>query len=121
TFVVAEVQVQVADKTVNTLVYNSEFMPPLLRVRPGDTIYLDLLNESAEPTNEHYHGLNVSPRVNPDGTVSDNILISIESGTQASYRIEIPETHSPGLYWYHARLHGLAEHQVMGGLSGGLI
>nr|MBO2515352.1 copper oxidase [Gammaproteobacteria bacterium] len=121
TFVVAEVQVQVADKTVNTLVYNSEFMPPLLRVRPGDTIYLDLLNESAEPTNEHYHGLNVSPRVNPDGTVSDNILISIESGTQASYRIEIPETHNPGLYWYHAHLHGLAEHQVMGGLSGGLI
>src|SRR5690606_22927119 len=85
------------------------------------TIYLDLLNESAEPTNEHYHGLNVSPRVNPDGTVSDNILISIESGTLASYRIQIPETHNPGLYWYHAHLHGFAEHQVMGGLSGGLI
>ncbi|HEX6996585.1 MAG TPA: multicopper oxidase family protein [Gammaproteobacteria bacterium] len=116
-----EALVQVAGKTVNTLVYDGEFMPPLLRVRPGDTIYLDLVNETAEPTNEHYHGLNVSPRVNADATISDNVLISIEPGTQASYRIQIPETHNPGLYWYHAHLHGLAEHQVMGGLSGGLI
>src|SRR5690606_24749765 len=121
TFVVGEVLVRVADKSVYTLVYNGEFMPPLLRVRPADTIYLDLLNETTEPTNEHYHGMNVSPRVNADGTVSDNVLISVESGAQASYRIHVPETHNPGLYWYHAHLHGLAEHQVMGGLSGGLI
>src|SRR5690606_32337890 len=121
TFVVGEVLVRVADKSVYTLVYNGEFMPPLLRVRPGDTIYLDLLNETTEPTNEHYHGMNVSPRVNADGTVSDNVLISVESGAQASYRIHVPETHNPGLYWYHAHLHGLAEHQVMGGLSAGLI
>lgn len=120
-FVVVEALVQVAGKTVSTLVYNGEFMPPLLRVRPGDTIYLELINETVEPTNEHYHGLNVSPRVNADATVSDNVLISIEPGTLASYRIHIPETHNPGLYWYHAHLHGLAEHQVMGGLSGGLI
>ncbi|HEX6999348.1 MAG TPA: multicopper oxidase family protein [Gammaproteobacteria bacterium] len=84
-------------------------------------MFLDLVNETAEPTNEHYHGLNVSPRVNADATLSDNVLISIEPGTQASYRIQIPEAHNPGLYWYHAHLHGLAEHQVMGGLSGGLI
>jgi FtsP/CotA-like multicopper oxidase with cupredoxin domain len=38
-----------------------------------------------------------------------------------NYKIQIPPFHQPGLYWYHAHLHTLAERQVMGGLSGGLI
>jgi len=121
TFTVSDATVQVAGRSFRTIAYNNTFMPPLLRVKPGDTIYLNLNNQTGEPTNEHYHGLNVSPRVNPDATVSDNILIQAEPGTQVNYKIEIPPWHRPGLYWYHAHLHGLAEHQVMGGLSGGLI
>jgi len=121
TLTAAETTVQVAGKSVRTIVYNGEYMPPLLRVSPGDTIYLNLVNQSDEPTNEHYHGLNVSPRINDDGTVSDDILISAEPGTQVNYKIEIPANHNPGLYWYHAHLHTLAEKQIMGGLSGGLI
>src|SRR5690606_17310470 len=73
------------------------------------------------PTNEHTHGLNVSPRINPDATVSDNVLIRVEPGTQVNYKISIPADHNPGLYWYHSHLHGISEAQVMGGLSGGLI
>jgi FtsP/CotA-like multicopper oxidase with cupredoxin domain len=121
TFTVAEHTVEVANRRVRTIVYNGEWMPPLLRVRPGDTIYLDLINQSGEPTNEHYHGLNVSPRINPDATVSDNVLIRVEPGTQVSYRVSVPADHNPGLYWYHSHLHGISESQVMGGLSGGLI
>ena len=121
TFTVSDTQVTVAGKSVRTTVYNGAYMPPLLRVKPGDTIYLNLNNQTSEPTNEHYHGLNVSPRINPDATVSDNILIQADPGTQVNYKIQIPATHNPGLYWYHAHLHGLAERQVMGGLSGGLI
>jgi FtsP/CotA-like multicopper oxidase with cupredoxin domain len=121
TFTVSDTQVTIAGKSVRTTVYNGTYMPPLLRVKPGDTIYLNLNNQTGEPTNEHYHGLNVSPRINPDATVSDNILIQADPGTQVNYKIQIPATHNPGLYWYHAHLHGLAEKQVMGGLSGGLI
>jgi len=121
TFTVADSTVQVAGKSLRTLAYNNVYMPPLLRVKPGDTIYLNLNNQTGEPTNEHYHGLNVSPRINPDATVSDNILVQADPGTQVNYKIQIPATHNPGLYWYHAHLHGEAEQQVMGGLSGGLI
>lgn len=121
TFTVSDTTVEVAGRSLRTVAYNDVFMPPLLRVRPGDTIYLNLNNQSADPTNEHYHGMNVSPRINPDGTVSDNILIQAEPGMQVNYRISIPPWHSPGLYWYHAHLHTQAERQVMGGLSGGLI
>lgn len=121
TLTAAEATVQVAGKSVRTIVYNGEYMPPLLRVKPGDTLYLNLDNQTGEPTNEHYHGLNVSPRINDDGTVSDDILISAEPGTQVNYKIEIPADHNSGLYWYHAHLHTLAERQIMGGLSGGLI
>ena len=121
TFTVSDTTVEVAGRSLRTLAYNDTFMPPLLRVRPGDTIYLNLINQTGEPTNEHYHGLNVSPRVNPDATISDNVLIQVEPGMQVNYRISIPSWHRPGLYWYHAHLHGQAERQVMGGLSGGLI
>lgn len=121
TFTVSDTTVQVAGRSLRTMAYNNVFMPPLLRVRPGDTIYLNLDNQSAEPTNEHYHGMNVSPRINPDGTVSDDVLIQAEPGMQVNYRVSIPPWHSPGLYWYHAHFHTQAERQVMGGLSGGLI
>ncbi len=121
TFTVADSTVQVAGKSLHTLAYNNVYMPPLLHVKPGDTIFLNLDNESGQPTNEHYHGLNVSPRINDDATVSDNILVQADPGTQVNYKIQIPADHNPGLYWYHAHLHGQAERQVMGGLSGGLI
>jgi len=54
--------VEVACGPHRTVAPNDVFLPSLLRVIPGDTIYLDLDNQSSEPTNEHYHGLDVLPR-----------------------------------------------------------
>ena len=118
---VATGPVQIAGQTVTTTVYNGMYIPPLLRLRPGDTLFLDIDNRSSEPTNWTPHGLNVSPRINSDGTVGDNVFVSIDPANRLSYRIAIPGTHNPGLYWYHTHLHILAQRQVMGGLSGGLI
>ena len=118
---VATGPVQIAGQTVTTTVYNGMYIPPLLRLRPGDTLFLDIDNRSSDPTNLHLHGLNVSPRINADGTVGDNVFVSIDPANRLSYRIAIPGTHNPGLYWYHTHLHLLAQRQVMGGLSGGLI
>jgi suppressor of ftsI len=121
TFTASGATVRVAGKYFHTIAYDNEFMPPLLRVKPGDTIFLNLNNQTGEPTNEHYHGLTVSPRINSDATVSDDVFIQADPGTQVNYKISIPSSHNPGLYSYHAHLHGHAERQVMGGLSGGLI
>ena len=121
TFTVASAQVRLADRTVTTAVYNGSYVPPVLRLRPGDTLFLDLVNRYSEQTNLHLHGLNVSPRINADATVGDNVFVSDDPGFTISYRIPIPATHNPGLYWYHTHLHEKAQRQVMGGLSGGIV
>lgn len=118
---VATGPVQVGGQTVTTTVYNGMYTPPVLRLRPGDTLFLDINNTSTDPTNLHLHGLNVSPRINSDATVGDNVFVSIDPANRLSYRVPIPGTHNPGLYWYHTHLHTLAQRQVMGGMSGGLI
>jgi suppressor of ftsI len=113
--------VMVAGQTVRTTVYNGSYVPPTLRIKPGESLYLELDNRSEETTNEHYHGLNVATGINGDATIADNIFVAVDPGAKASYRIDIPGTHAPGLYWYHAHHHGRAQRQVMGGLSGGLV
>lgn len=112
---------EVDGQAVTTTIYNGEYMPPVLRLKPGDTLALRLINNAAVATNQHYHGLNVSPRINPDATVSDNVFVHTEPGKTTDYRVTIPATHHPGLYWYHSHQHGSSEQQVMGGLSGGLV
>lgn len=121
TLTVAPATVQLAGQLVTTTVYNGSWIPPVLRLRPGEQLQLQLDNRSADPTNEHFHGLNVSPGINNDATVSDNIFVHVEPGNIVNYRIAIPPTHNPGLYWYHTHQHGMAQRQVMGGLSGGLV
>jgi FtsP/CotA-like multicopper oxidase with cupredoxin domain len=37
------------------------------------------------------------------------------------YRIQIPKSQPPGLYWYHPHVHGFSEQQILGGASGALI
>jgi len=119
---VAQSTVQVDGLPVTTTVYNGMYIPPVLRLRPGDTLRLKLTNLSSTATNEHYHGLDVSPRVDTvDGTVSDNVFVHIEPGQSLDYKVQIPASHHSGLYWYHSHMHGNSEAQVMGGLSGGLV
>ena len=69
-------------------------------------------------TNVHYHGMNVPPICRQD----DVINTVIQPGTLGyKYKIPIPATQAPGLYWYHPHIHGFAEFQVNGGAAGALI
>ena len=120
---------------------------PTLRVNPGDQLVLDILNRiqnddamkmkmampvtgAAEPgcadggamtvdaTNVHYHGMNIPPKCHQD----DVINTLIQPGTPGfKYKIPIPLTQPPGLYWYHPHVHGFTEFQVNGGAAGALI
>jgi FtsP/CotA-like multicopper oxidase with cupredoxin domain len=96
--------------------YNGLYIPPTLRVRPGDTIRLRLTNALAEPTNLHTHGLTVSPSGN-----SDNVLLTVAPGQTQHYEIRLPSDHPSGLYWYHPHPHGLSDEQTRNGMSGALI
>ncbi len=96
--------------------YNGMYVPPVLRVNPGDTIKLRVNNFADQMTNVHYHGMNVSP-LSP----SDDIFIMIVPTASFDYEVHIPDNHPEGIFYYHAHLFGLTEFQIMGGLSGGLI
>jgi FtsP/CotA-like multicopper oxidase with cupredoxin domain len=119
---------------------------PNLRVRPGDRLILTLKNDlpaagekdamamsstsgaaadlcagramTRTSTNLHFHGLALPPECHED----DVIRTSIEPGDPPfEYRLRIPPTQPPGLYWYHPHLHGFSKAQVLGGASGALI
>jgi FtsP/CotA-like multicopper oxidase with cupredoxin domain len=71
-----------------------------------------------DATNVHYHGMNIPPKCHQDDVI--NTLIQPGSpGFQ--YKIPIPSTQPPGLYWYHPHVHGFTEFQVNGGAAGALI
>lgn len=118
-------------QTVKTPTYEERLTGPTLRVKPGDTIEIDLINEfppNPEPqrmgafphdpftTNIHTHGLTVSP-----SGISDNVFRRMEPGTSNAVRIELPADHAAGTFWYHPHKHGSASFQFFGGMAGFLI
>jgi len=116
TLTAARGAMQVAGRRVIAQVYNGSYVPPTLRVQPGDVVRLRLVNGLEEATNLHMHGLAVSPL----GT-SDNVFLHVAPGRAQDYEIRIPATHPPGLYWYHPHPHGRSDEQVRNGMSGALI
>ncbi len=99
-----------------TEVYDGSYVPPTLRVRPGDVIRLRLVNRLDQPTNLHTHGLHVSP-----GGKSDNVFLIVPPGQTQDFEFHIPPNHPPGLFWYHPHAHHLSNEQVKNGMSGALI
>lgn len=116
---------------------------PTLRVQPGDDLVLTLKNElppttdavaghnhhapaaacsggpmTKSSTNLHFHGLSIPPTCHQDEVI--HTLVE-PSDAPFEYRIHIPETQKPGLYWYHPHPHGVSEAQLLGGASGALI
>lgn len=105
---------------------------PTLRVQPGDTLRITLINELPpnsdevpvrpnlphhfNTTNLHTHGLHVSPE-----GIADNIFRAMEPGQGYEIEITIPVDHPRGTYWYHPHNHGSADVQITSGMAGALI
>jgi FtsP/CotA-like multicopper oxidase with cupredoxin domain len=112
--------------------YEGMIPGPTLRVRPGDVLRIDLVNDlppNRDPmpayvdqahhlntTNFHFHGSHVSP-----GGIADNVLRSMEPGRSYKIEIAIPPDHTAGTYWYHPHHHGSADVQVASGMAGAVI
>jgi FtsP/CotA-like multicopper oxidase with cupredoxin domain len=134
--------VQVAGQTATMSVYDGSVPGPTLRVRPGDTLRVNLVNsldnlppglpanspflckpmnmggaeEMTCDTNLHVHGLHVSPSDN-----SDNIFLRVPAGESFQYEYQIRPDQPAGLYWYHPHLHGAVTNQVFGGMAAAII
>jgi len=99
--------------------YNESYIPPLLRVRLGDTMRISFRNDLPDDSsNLHFHGMGVSPREN-----CDNVFIHVHSGDRFDYEVRVPahDRQGPGFFWYHPHAHGFVTKQLVGGMSGGLI
>ncbi|MFE6962207.1 multicopper oxidase family protein [Streptomyces sp. NPDC057696] len=116
TIVVERRKVQVGDRQLYATTYNGSYMPPTLRVRPGDRIDLTMANRVDENTNLHTHGLHVSPRAPADDTF---IAIKYNKSYRYSYKMSINQP--VGTYWYHSHADIMSAAQVAGGESGIII
>ncbi|MBI2486698.1 MAG: multicopper oxidase domain-containing protein [Deltaproteobacteria bacterium] len=116
---------------VETPTYEGRLTGPTLRVKPGDTIQIDLINNlpgnpeqermGAFPhdpftTNIHTHGLTVDP-----GGISDNVFREMEPNTVNPVEVIIPSNHECGTDWYHPHKHGSVSFQFFGGMAGFLV
>jgi FtsP/CotA-like multicopper oxidase with cupredoxin domain len=116
TLVAAEGKVHIGDFQLDGATYNGHYAGPVLHVHPGDLMRIRLVNHLSQPTNLHFHGMRSSPLGN-----GDNAHLVIQPNSSLDYEVRIPVTQPIGLYWYHAHVHHLAEHQSMAGLSGTII
>ena len=108
-------------------VVNGDYLAPTLRIRRGDTIRIRAVDridaaevniDGPQPTNIHYHGMDVAPTRRPPG---DNVFIRIKPDRRLRYDVFVPDDHPQGLHWYHAHVHHFVDDQIGSGVSGMLI
>jgi FtsP/CotA-like multicopper oxidase with cupredoxin domain len=93
--------------------FNGTVPGPVIRARQGDRLQITVLNELAEPTTVHWHGLRVP--VGMDG-VPFLSQPPIDPGSTFTYAFDLKDA---GTFWYHP--HFNSSEQVGRGLYGALI
>jgi FtsP/CotA-like multicopper oxidase with cupredoxin domain len=97
-----------------SLAYNGTAVGPLIRVRKGDTVQVDVTNKGiAEGTSVHWHGLDLKNAAWADGVAAVSQR-PIPDGSTFSYRFVAEPA---GTFWYHSHTGG----QYADGLRGPLI
>ncbi|MDB5798245.1 MAG: sufI [Paucimonas sp.] len=98
------------------------FPAPHVMAAPGTKLCVPLpetLKGDISLTNLHYHGMNVSPMCAGDETINTIVAAQGSGGTaDFRYSFAIPSNEPPGLYWYHPHVHGIAQQQMLGGMTG---
>ena len=94
---ISPVAKRIGDATVRMLAYNGSIPGPVLRVRQGSVIEVDVINDGDLEATVHWHGLRLDNRY--DGTHETQAPIPV--GGSFRYRIEFPD---PGVYWYHPHI-----------------
>ncbi|KAL1519183.1 hypothetical protein AB1Y20_003443 [Prymnesium parvum] len=115
-----------------TRAFNNELTGPTIRIKPGDTLHIELTNglsaeafdtsglhnnfKDFDTTNLHTHGLHIH------GTApGDSIFTVVNPGQKYTYTYQIPSNHEGGTFWYHPHHHGSTAIQAGGGAAGMII
>lgn len=90
--------------------YNGFYLGPVLRIREGQKVHINLNNELREETTFHWHGLKIPSNV--DGGPHN----PIEPGGSAE--IDFTVTQEAATLWFHSHAHEKSAEQVYNGLAG---
>jgi suppressor of ftsI len=110
--------------------YQGKTVPPVMRVRPGQDLRVEYVNELSPASKEkcvmmpctnhsnlHFHGLHVSPQSPQD----DVLTMSAAPSETLRYTVNVPRNQAPGLYWYHTHQHMESYRQDLDGMSGAIV
>ena len=94
---IAPVAKQIGDSSVRMLAYNGSIPGPILRVKEGSEVVVNVVNEGDMEGTVHWHGLRLENRY--DGTHETQAPIPV--GGSFTARVVFPD---PGAYWYHPHI-----------------
>jgi FtsP/CotA-like multicopper oxidase with cupredoxin domain len=98
-------------RLIKTLVYNGTVPGPLIRVREGQNVTIDITNRSDHDEIVHWHGLAVSSQA--DGAMEEGSPMIASGATQRVSFVAKPA----GTRWYHT--HAMAKTDLARGLYSG--
>ncbi|MDY0401920.1 multicopper oxidase family protein [Sulfurovum sp.] len=98
------------DMQTEVLTFQGDLPNPTIRIKKGEVFDLDFMNNLADPTIIHWHGLIVPEEM--DGHPKD----AIATGATKQYRYPIEQ--SAGTFWYHTHPHGRTGEEIYRGLAG---
>lgn len=97
-------------READTLGYNGTYLGPVIRLRRGETVEMNVANELPEATTVHWHGLIV------DGEDDGGPHHGIQPGERWAPVFTVDQ--SAATLWYHPHLMGNTSDQVYFGLAG---
>jgi FtsP/CotA-like multicopper oxidase with cupredoxin domain len=95
---IAPVRKRIGNDLVRMLAYNGSIPGPVLKVRQGTTVSVEVSNDAGLSQTVHWHGLRLENRF--DG-VPYETQEPIPAGGRFNYELQFPD---PGLYWYHPHI-----------------
>ena len=93
--------------------YNGKVPGPVIRIKKGSEVSIEVVNQLDQPTSVHWHGIRIDNAM--DG-VSNLTQEPIQPGDSFIYRFSAPDA---GTYWYHP--HNRTWEQLARGMYGTLI
>ena len=94
---IAPVAKRLGETTVRMLAYNGSIPGPILKVREGSEVVVNVENHGDLEATVHWHGLRLDNRY--DGTHHTQHPIAV--GERFRARVTFPD---PGVYWYHPHI-----------------
>lgn len=99
-------------KEIRMFGYNGQIPGPLIKVKQGDTLYVNFTNNLDQETTVHWHGLRLE---NANDGVPGITQEPVQPGQSFMYKLDLPDA---GIYWYHP--HVREDYQQELGLYGNI-